>query len=321
MLSAIREIRANGIHVAKTPVLVPSFSSKGFPEVGKIIDTLSQTITESTLISAYDVARGFITNIPTFPLYFFLDSGGYECSKDTELSDTRMNTYTESAWSIEELKDVLDSWKAPQQTIAVSYDHPRERDTVVNQIARAKELFKGRTLGKELLIKPSTNTAERVDIPSVISSIRELHDFDVIGFTEKELGYSIFDRMKKISEVRQALTAIGLHTPIHIFGSLDQVSTPLYFLAGADIFDGLTWLRYAYIGDQAVYGKNASALKYGIRQNDKDIDPRVWAENYQAISNLQISMKRFIKENSFSVFGEKMGSFFEKALKELHADS
>lgn len=320
MLTAVREIKVNGTVVAKTPVLVPSFSSKGFPEVAKIIEALSQTITDSTLISAYDVRHGYIQNIPTFPSYFFLDSGGYECSKDTELSDTRMNNYLEVPWSVQDLSAVLDAWTAPQPTIAVSYDHPKHRDTFANQIARAKELFDGRSFGREILLKPISSAAERIDLKSVLSCVRDLHSFDVIGFTEKELGFSLFDRMKKIVEIRRALTNVGLQTPIHIFGSLDTVSTPLYFLAGADIFDGLTWLRYAYIGEQAVYGKNASAIKHGIRINDKDIDPRIWAENYQAIANLQISMKRYIKEGDYAVFGPTLGPFFETTLKELSAD-
>lgn len=320
MLTQVREIKINGIVVSRTPVLVPSFSSKGFPEVGKIIEALSQTITESTLISAYDIGRGFVTEIPTFPPYIFLDSGGYEASKDFELSDNRTNNHVETAWSIEELESVLNNWKAPQPTMAVSYDHPKHRDTVANQIVRANKLFAGRSFGRELLIKPVSNGAERVDLPSILGSIREFHNFDVLGFTEKELGFSVFDRMKKIAEIRNALTAVGLNIPIHIFGSLDTISTPLYFLAGADIFDGLTWLRYAYVDNQAVYGKNASALKYGIRINDRDIDPRVWVENYQAIANLQISMKRYIKEQDFSAFGEKLGPFFQTALKELNAD-
>ncbi len=49
--------------------------------------------------------------------------------------------------------------------------------------------------------------------------------------------------MQNIAKLRKALDKAGLNIPLHVFGSLDTVTTPLYFLAGADIFDGLTWLR------------------------------------------------------------------------------
>lgn len=318
MLTAVRDITIGGSLVAQTPTVVPSFSSKGFPDVAHILEVLSQTITECALISAYDIAHGHIGPIPINPSYLILDSGGYECSGDSELSDTRMNNYKESPWEIEQLNKVLDDWESPQPTLAVSYDHPKHRISVKHQIERARDLFQSRKFGKEILIKPSSTQSARINVDEVLDSIYDLREFDVIGFTEKELGYSIFDRMTKIAKIRKRLGDAGLNIPIHIFGSLDTVSTPLYFFSGADIFDGLTWLRYSYIDGQAIYQKNAAALKYGIRINDQDIDPKVWFDNYQEIINLEYAMKRYIKENSFAAFKEHAG-FFERSVHELHA--
>lgn len=318
MLSKGRQININGNKVAETPAVVPSFSSKGFPEVQKIIEALDSTITDAALVSAYDISYGYINGGPQYPEYLILDSGGYECSKDMELSDTRANNYNESEWTLAQLETVLDQWAAPQPTIAVSYDHPKSRVTLAKQIESAQQLFKGRKFGREILIKPEAIGKERVNFKAVEEQIYELRSFDVIGFTEKELGYSIFNRMANIKKVREALSKAGLDTPIHIFGSLDTISTPLYFLAGADIFDGLTWLRYSYSYGYAVYTKNAAALKHGLRINDDDIDPRIWYENYQEMLNLGLAMRRFLKEDSFSCFGQH-GDVFEKALKELDA--
>lgn len=318
MLTKVRDLRIGGNTIARTPAIIPSFSSKGFPEVEKIVESLSQVITESALVSAYDFSYKFLATPPSYPEYLILDSGGYECSKDMELSDTRSNNYHETEWSLGRLVAVLDSWSAPQPTFAVSYDHPRERIPLADQLARARDLFSARSFGRELLIKPPAETHIRVDIDSVIENIDALGDFDIIGFTEAELGYSIFDRMRKIAQVRRALDAAGIDSPIHIFGSLDTISTPLYFLSGADVFDGLTWLRYCYLEGQAVYGKNAAAIKYGIRINDADIDPRIWFDNYQEIVNLQFAMKRYLRESTFKAFG-KIGPFLEKWHKELLA--
>jgi hypothetical protein len=320
MLAALRTLYVGGEQIAETPIVVPSFSSKGFPDVSKIVETLAQSITDTALISAYDISHGHLTAVPQFPAYLFLDSGGYECGKDTELSDTRLNDYVPAEWSLEKLQKVLDEWRGDQPTIAVSFDHPKHRIPVIEQIKRARELFKGRQFGRELLIKPSSETAIRIDLPEVIASLRKLDDFDVLGFTERELGFSIFDRMMKIAKIRSGLDQVGLSIPIHIFGSLDTISTPLYFISGADIFDGLTWLRYAYSNGQAVYQKNAAALKYGIRINDDDIDPKVWFENYQEIMSLELAMRRFVKEggDNYECFCPH-SEFVKKALSELQA--
>lgn len=318
MLAAARDLKVAGHLVAKSPAIVPSFSSKGFPEVEKIVQSLSEVITESALVSAYDFSNGLLKSPPSYPEYLILDSGGYECSKDRELSDTRSNNFHETDWSLDRLVAVLDSWKAQQPTFAVSYDHPRERIPLKDQLARAYELFAGRQFGRELLIKPSDASHRRLDMNEVMKNVDKLAEFDVIGFTEAELGFSVFDRMRKIARFRRALDAAGIHAPIHIFGSLDTISTPLYFLSGADVFDGLTWLRYAYSEGQAVYQKNAAALKFGIHINDDDIDPRIWFDNYQAIVDLQYAMKRHLREDTFEAFG-RIGPSLEKWHKELLA--
>ncbi len=318
MLSKHREIRIQGVKVADTPTLIPSFSSKGFPDVDKIVKVLAPTITDSALLSAFDIFHKHVKQVPEGPAVLILDSGGYESSADTELSDTKMNNYVPVDWTPEQLRSVLDKWSAPQPTIAVSYDHSSHRRPLLEQIEDARGLFKGRGFGREILIKPESDNRSRVEIEAVIKNIHELRDFDVIGFTEKELGYSIFNRMYNIKRVREALSRIGLDTPIHIFGSLDTISTPLYFLAGADIFDGLTWLRYSYSFGHAVYTRNAAAIKYTLRMNDDDIDARIWYENYQEMLNLEYSMRRHIREGTFECFGDH-GPMFERAYKELFA--
>lgn len=152
--------------------------------------------------------------------------------------------------------------------------------------------------------------------------MHEFRHFDAIGFTEKELGYSIFERMKAIARIRTELDKTNISIPIHIFGSLDTVSTPLYFLSGADIFDGLTWLRYSYTEAGALYLRNASALSHGILENDSDIPPKIWAENYITLLKLETKMKRYLREKKFAVFGKgrTRASFFEDAIGSLYAE-
>lgn len=220
MLAAKRSIQFGGREIARTPLVVPSFSSKGFPQVDKIIQTLSEAITGCVLISAYDIMYGFVPTPLTFPEFVFLDSGGYECTKDTELSDLGYIDHKPRDWSAEDHARVLNSWKSETPTIVVSYDHPGARCSTLEQIENARQLFDGRDVVSELLFKPETKDSLRVDIDKVVAMIHELRHFDVIGFTEKELGYCLFKRMQNIAKVRRAMSAAGLHKPIHIFGSL-----------------------------------------------------------------------------------------------------
>ena len=106
--------------------------------------------------------------------------------------DDNKENYSNIDWKYDELIAVLDSWDKKVKTISVSYDHPKQRCGVKEQIERAKKQFKDRPFGKLLLIKPSSETLERVDIKEILSCIYEFREFDILGLTEKELGVSIY---------------------------------------------------------------------------------------------------------------------------------
>ena len=69
----------NGAVVFRTPLLIPSFSSKGFREMKKIIKVMTEFITEAVLISAYDIHYKLLASRQlTFPSVIFLDLGSAE---------------------------------------------------------------------------------------------------------------------------------------------------------------------------------------------------------------------------------------------------
>jgi hypothetical protein len=47
---------------------------------------------------------------------------------------------------------------------------------------------------------------------------------------------------------------------IHVLGGLDPFMTPLYFLAGADVIDSLTWLRMGFTDGGARYLPGLAAM-------------------------------------------------------------
>jgi len=171
MLAKRRSLTLNGQQIERTPLLVPSFSSKGFPEVASIIEYCSELIDNVMLVSAYDIHYEKIRPPFDFASLIFLDSGGYEASKDAELSDYGDKEHFPKEWSREFYEAQIGAWNtAPNTTsVIVSYDHPKERLDIRAQIDRAVRMTGGRTdVLREILLKPETVDQTRLQIDPII---------------------------------------------------------------------------------------------------------------------------------------------------------
>jgi hypothetical protein len=318
VLARRRSISSNGQELARTPILLPSFSSKGFPDVEEILRTAEEFIEGEMLVSAYDLHYGEVGPPFDFSPLIFLDSGGYEATKDAELSDLRELEHSPKDWNENLYKQTISRipWNVP--TVVISYDHPRERLSISDQIHRANRLLpdKAPNILREILLKPETASQTLLHASSVVPHIHALSEFDVIGVTEKEIGKSMLDRMRSIARLRSALTKAGLNTPIHVFGSLDTISSPLYFVAGADIFDGLTWLRFAYRDGLTIYKHNYGALELGVEAKVHMVDGRSWFHNYYYLREMQLEMRRFLMDYDFRSFRHH-SQFIESAYRSV----
>jgi hypothetical protein len=321
MLAKRRSLKLNGVEVERTPLLVPSFSSKGFPDVHKIIESCSELIEGVTLVSAYDLHYDKVRSPFDFPSLIFLDSGGYEASKDTELSDLGDRDHHPKDWTQEMHEAIVAKWRPSVPSVIISYDHPKARVGFVEQIERARGIAPGRTdFLRELLLKPEKESQTLLHVDEMLRHVHRFADFDIIGVTEKEIGNSLVDRMKNIAKLRRALAAAGIDIPIHVFGSLDTISSPMYFLAGADIFDGLTWLRFAFHEGLTIYKHNFGALQLGVTTKAHMVDARCWYENYYYMNELELEMRRFLASQDFGSFkyhGDMFKTSLESALEAL----
>ena len=90
----------------------------------------------------------------------------------------------------------------------------------------------------------------------------------------------MLDRMARTALLRRAMDEAGVTAPLHIFGALDPLSVCLYFLSGAEMFDGLTWIRYGYEDGRCLYTHNLGPLKYGLDATDNAIKSRTLFGNY-----------------------------------------
>lgn len=305
----------------RTPVLIPSFSSKGFAVSDDGESAISEAvlfalplIPRACLVSAYDIHYGHLPEVEGLfdlprsgvygnPEVIVVDSGGYERRPELDLADTRQENHEPREWSVDLLYPVIDRLPSDSDTIVVSLDTPGV--TVEQQVAAASALFERcPTLVTDFLIKPSTATRKYIDPQHVAAAAPHLRNFAIIGVTEKELGNSLLHRLTTLAATRQALDEAGVPAPIHVFGSLDPLVSLLYFVAGAEIFDGLSWLRYAFHDGLAVYGEALAVVNRHWVMHQNQRRGTMIANNLAALDDLAIRMQRFVlTEGDFAVFG------------------
>ncbi len=307
-LAARREVRFGAAAIIQTPMLIPSFSSR-VPEVEKPFRASEQFIDGPILISAYDVKHKLLSPPYEFGSALFLDSGGYETGRVTDLSDVGDHPRSTLAWAEEDHAELVAGWSPKIPTAVISYDDASRRYPLKEQVRRAYGMkFSRNDIVREILLKPETVGQNFVPMDTVVKTVRDLAEFGVIGLTEKEAGNSVLERMVNIAQLRRALAKVGLNTPIHVFGSLDTVTTLFYFVAGADIFDGLTWLRYAFKDGRTLYRQDFGVSDLGISTKSYSVEAQCWHRNYNYMTDMQLEMDRFLTNRDFGVFKYHGGS-------------
>ncbi len=322
MLARHMKLELDGMEVGETPMLVPSFSSRANVDVKNTIEGVKGLIRGPILVSCYDVKH--IKRFPhlNFPSLVFLDSGGYECAKDEEFATSGLYRPETRPWDRTMHGEVAASFPKHPPVVVVSYDHPRERMKIDAQIKHAKALFRnsGEVL-REILVKPQTMRATRVDVRQVTNHIRELCRFDIVGFTEKELGNSLMERMVNIARIRVGMKEEKVDAPIHIFGSLDPVTTPLYYLAGADVFDGLSWIRFMFHEGDTYCMESLGPKEEGIHMDKRQILATILVKNHNYLLRLEKALKKFLASGDGGRFDYALlgpnASFFEESYKDL----
>lgn len=303
---------ASGVSL-ETPLLVPSYSSKAFgigqsaePEVKRVLDASQEFITRTCLVSAYDVHYGYVpepTDLAITVDLLFLDSGGYEVSDDHDLSAVERPVHRPDKWDVAKLQAIWERWPDGLPSVLVSYDHSSHRVPVAEQLRAAKRAASAAPGHlHSFLLKPEAQEERGLEraLRELVARVGELDGFQLLGVTEKELGSSPFERMVRIASLRKALDDASLRIPIHVFGALDPLSVALYFVAGAEVFDGLTWSRYAYNVGQCVYVHSNAAAKYGVDVDDDEARVRTIKDNLRYLDQLERSLRRLAETRDWA---------------------
>jgi hypothetical protein len=254
----------------------------------------------------------------------FIDSGGYELIPDFDRTELKTFAYgpKEDYW-IEQYKAVLQNLMAleePLPLVIANFDRASTGKPIGDQITAARDLFYDFPAPlKDFILKPFTPDSEKVDPQKIPpDDFANLAGFDIVGIVEKELGRDPLDRLETVARFRQGLDNAGLHTvPIHIWGGLDPVMTPLYFFAGAEIFDGVSWLRYAYRDGVAINRESHSILneRMGVNTSSNENNALTGLMNVRFLDNLSASLQEWFdkKATSFDMFESGVRNHFEKA--------
>lgn len=298
------------------PLLIPSISSKGFPVVGELSEAgaalliAGPDITEALLISAYDIYHKLLPDHDRLlgpehaqtlfgtPALLVVDSGGYELSDVFESGEVRRGRRITSPFGRAEFEALVDRLPSERDLLVVTYDAPDAKQAGYRRQRELAQHFAASRphLRIDFLLKPPAG--DRFVVPAKVAPCAaDLRAFDVVGVTEKELGDGLLDRMICLARLRRLLDDSGAdRVPLHVFGGLDPVLTPLYFMAGAEIFDGLSWLRYAYHDDDAVHPEELSALTGNIESIQVRRDAQRYLSNLQQLGRLKHALERWARE-------------------------
>jgi len=338
-----RQVRLAGLSL-NTPLLIPSVSSRGFPldpagfaESNLFLNYAKDSLDEVLLVSAYDLEHRTLEDAAALlsgggtgtaldrPQLLVVDSGGYETGQSWESGHVDRSDRLVKPYNTDMFASVVDRLPQGRPLLVVSYDGPDvPRGTYAQQVARAQVFFATRPhLASDILLKPPSG---RWHTPrELVPAAPDLSRFDVIGFTEVELGDSPLDRLITLAELRQILRSASITAPIHLFGALDPLFTPLYFAAGAEIFDGLSWMRYVYWDGLAVHA-DAGAL---LRSEDDDTqllrETRRVVLNLGQLRELKRQMQRYAAKGSggfdeFGVHGKLLSNTYATMLARIEAE-
>lgn len=229
----------------------------------------------------------------------FLDSGGYEIHPAVDVLDLQGPPGREP-WS-------------PELYVATARAHARRGDTLISfddsslpieeQVRLGLRLFDEVGMPgvrRDLLVHPCGIT------PSQLAQIvaERSSEFDILGLTEKDIGEPWFLAADFLRDLRDQLNArIDRYLPIHIFGCLDPRTLPYLFFAGADIFDGLAWMRYYFRDGHSNYAKEIEHdLSPEISLDRERLRDALLGHNIEQLEQLRNDLQYSVLANDYEEF-------------------
>jgi hypothetical protein len=287
----LAQLRRIGKLGASTPLIVPSFSSRGFSEIGDLFNEVVSDLRRSCLLSAFDLdSRSVTTDLAQAADIVVVDSGVYETRVQTVAADGHTSAPAAAAWTRDSYRAFLPTIPKHANVLVVSFD---DHSSLKDQLGQAIQDFAlCPSAACDFLMKPSD--PQLLVVPdAVLDVIEPLRRIDVLGVTEKELGSSLLERCCNLVRLRRALTTARISLPVHVFGAITPGPVLAYFMCGADIFDGLNWLRYVYGPQGLSYVHDATVAAGDPAMPDAQAVVAAARANIRFLHRLQDEMSRY----------------------------
>jgi hypothetical protein len=285
---------------------------------------------QGLLLSAYDIhyrnvldpdslSRGFGGSVYALPVPLIVDTGWYEYAVGSDVRQPLQDPREPLDWNEDLYRQTIDRFDPEIRALVLSYDRHASYDA---QLAAAREFFATRRhLASSILLKPPSEESQYHDFRRLVADAGALRGFDMVSVAEKDLGNTVIKRLKATVELRDLMDAADAPAPIHILGALDPLFTPLYFSAGAEVFDGLTWLRYAYHDGLCVHRDALSLIQRQIDKRDLFTISDGQLRNLDALRELKRDLQVFAdRGEDWAVLrrGDLLQPAHEALLSEVH---
>ena len=287
------------------PLFVYSYSSRGFPDV---IERMRHSFSyvPSYLISLYD----YVYVIPQDLIKVdderirIWDSGGYETRQDEDYSAVYPAPSGSKTWSKADYVDSAKRIPWNGYDILASYDSHSQGVALHQQIKQALELFD--KVNGEYFRDLVVHLSDGSDPAPLMDTLRlYVDEFHILGLIEKEIAPSWVHGAWFIHQVRTALSALSpnRYIPIHIFGCFDPKTVIRFVMAGADIFDGLTWMRYLFLDRSTLY-KREVEYTVGVGQlvSAGNVELSIMIHNIEEMEHLRSDIIYAISVGDMSDF-------------------
>ena len=275
----------------QTPLIVPSFSSRGFSQVSEIWEEFRHRLYGVALVSSFDIAEELMpANVTDTTNLILYDSGLYETSEQLAIPGGEHTLPYSTNWTRSRYHKTVVEIDSTANVMLVNFDHRRMLE---EQIEFASEDFSiVPSAARDFLLKPEPAT-EMVNISKLALCTRALDQFDVMGITAREAGNSLIKRCRSIIMLRNILDDACLDMPIHIFGAITPLEILTYYFCGADVFDGLNWLRLSFKTTTSVPIEEAAFEKPNWNISELDVLDLERTRNLRTLYRLQDRLRLY----------------------------
>ena len=285
-----------------TPLLVPSFSSRGFPLVREIYPEMKDKLFGVCLVSALDLARSYVPASVTKDVNLvFMDSGLYEARDGDVGAEDSRGIRGIADWTRDKYLAIAKEIGEGDNVVLVNFD---QDSGLRQQIDEAQSDFSVVPhAARDFLAKPES-PARLLNVARMAKYAQELGAFDIVGITAREAGDSLVDRCRTLVMLRDGLGDASLSCPIHVFGAISPLEVLTYFFCGADVFDGLNWLRLGFREQASIPIEEAAFEDGKTTMNDIDLLVEEWTANLGHLYRLQASLQRYAGNRNLEELAE-----------------